>query len=162
MTGAVERVRAEVQRAVAGRVFPAAVAEVGNDCGVIWRQAFGSLTFDATSGVVGDDTIFDLASLTKPLATTSLVLELVGDGRTATRSRSRTCWSTPPGFPPASWIARLPVAGSSRTKSVHFSWSIPRAHGRSTATSVSSCLVFSQRTAAATDLTGSSIELSVS
>jgi len=81
MTGAVERVRAEVQRAVDGRVFPAAVAEVGNDCGVIWRQAFGSLTFDATAGVVGDDTIFDLASLTKPLATTSLVLKLVGDGQ---------------------------------------------------------------------------------
>src|SRR6516164_3883695 len=81
MTGALERVRADLQDAIAGRIFPAAVAEVGDHRKTIWRESFGSMTFGETSSAIGDDTIFDLASLTKPLATTSLLLELVGDSR---------------------------------------------------------------------------------
>jgi CubicO group peptidase (beta-lactamase class C family) len=43
---------------------------------VIWREPFGTLTFEA-SAATGERTIFDLASLTKPIATTSVALELI-------------------------------------------------------------------------------------
>ena len=66
--------------AVGRRVFPAAVAEVGTHAGALWRRAFGTLTFDERARHAELDTIFDLASLTKPIATTSVVLTLVHDG----------------------------------------------------------------------------------
>lgn len=67
-------------RAIAARLFPAAVAEVGDRSGVLWREAFGTLTFDDGRPTVAS-TIFDLASLTKPIATTSIVLDLIAQGR---------------------------------------------------------------------------------
>jgi CubicO group peptidase (beta-lactamase class C family) len=72
--------RALVARAIHERVFPAAVAEAGSSSGVLWREAFGTLTFDADSRPAADDTIFDLASLTKPLATTTAAMQLVARG----------------------------------------------------------------------------------
>ena len=62
------------------RAFPAASAEVGRSHGPIWRRAFGTLTYQADSAGVGHDTIFDLASLTKIIATTTLVMRAVDDG----------------------------------------------------------------------------------
>jgi CubicO group peptidase (beta-lactamase class C family) len=56
-------------------VFPAAVAETGTGDGVLWREAFGRLTFESGE-VTGIGTIFDLASLTKPIATTTVILAM--------------------------------------------------------------------------------------
>ena len=66
--------------AAAGRVFPAAVIEVGCAARPEWRQAVGTLTYDRDSPPARDDTIFDLASLTKVLSTTPLVMRLVERG----------------------------------------------------------------------------------
>jgi CubicO group peptidase (beta-lactamase class C family) len=66
-------------RAVADRIFPAAVAEVGRSDGVLWREAFGTLAFDDATAAT-ETTIFDLASLTKPVATTTVVMDLVAQG----------------------------------------------------------------------------------
>jgi CubicO group peptidase (beta-lactamase class C family) len=66
--------------AVAARAFPATVIEVGSSVKPVWRRAVGTLTYDAGSAPVRDDTIFDLASLTKVLATTPLVMRLVERG----------------------------------------------------------------------------------
>jgi CubicO group peptidase (beta-lactamase class C family) len=74
-----DAVRDVLIRAVQARVFPAAVAEVGNSRGVLWREPFGALTFESGAPPTLPDTIFDLASLTKPIATTSIVLRLVAD-----------------------------------------------------------------------------------
>jgi CubicO group peptidase (beta-lactamase class C family) len=63
------------------RLFPAAVAEVGMSSGVIWTEAFGTLTFDDDAPRAALWTIFDLASLTKPIATTTVMLDLVRAGR---------------------------------------------------------------------------------
>ena len=63
------------------RVFPAASVEVGASAGVLWREALGTLTFDEPSRRTGENTVFDLASLTKPVATTSVVMHLVNDDR---------------------------------------------------------------------------------
>jgi CubicO group peptidase (beta-lactamase class C family) len=67
--------------AVTTRAFPAATIEVGTAGQVLWRQAFGSLTYDPGSQPARDDTIFDLASLTKVMATTPLLMRLLETGR---------------------------------------------------------------------------------
>lgn len=74
------RARAIVTEAVQRRVCPAAVVEVGSSQTVLWREAFGTLTFAAGAPPTTDDTVFDLASLTKPVATTTLVLSAVTSG----------------------------------------------------------------------------------
>ena len=60
--------------------FPAAVIEVGHSRGVLWQQAFGTLAKDNGSPPATLDTVFDLASLTKVLATTTLVMTAVSRG----------------------------------------------------------------------------------
>ena len=60
--------------AIARRVFPAAVAEIGDSSGTRWRDAVGTLAFDDTTPAT-TSTVFDLASLTKPLATTTVVMD---------------------------------------------------------------------------------------
>jgi CubicO group peptidase (beta-lactamase class C family) len=65
--------------AIAARVFPAAAAEVGSSGGVLWQQAFGTLTFDEAAAPAEIDTPFDLASLTKVIATATGIMRLVHD-----------------------------------------------------------------------------------
>ena len=79
----IEIVRALLTRAITERLFPAAVVEVGRSSGVLWREAFGSLTFESPSVPAHEQTIFDLASLAKPIATTSVCLQLLADGAIA-------------------------------------------------------------------------------
>ena len=67
-------------RALAECAFPAAVVEVGGSTRPLWTAAFGRLTFDATAPPTAGDTIFDLASLTKVLSTTPLVMRQVERG----------------------------------------------------------------------------------
>ena len=69
-----------VQRGVDERAFPAAVVEVGTAGGLLWSQAFGRLDTEAESAPTQQSTIFDLASLTKVIATTTLVMRLVERG----------------------------------------------------------------------------------
>src|SRR5262245_58688349 len=61
------------------RAFPAAVAEVGRKDGPIWRRSFGTLTFDDGSQDTTNEAVFDLASLTKVIATTTLAMRAVDD-----------------------------------------------------------------------------------
>jgi CubicO group peptidase (beta-lactamase class C family) len=72
--------RAVLRRALDERAFPAAVVEVGTASETVWREAFGRLTFDADAPVTREDTIFDLASLTKVLATTPMMMQQVERG----------------------------------------------------------------------------------
>lgn len=75
-----DRPREVVLRAIADRAFPAAVVELGTAGDVLWRDAFGRLTFDADAAPTRDDTIFDLASLTKVMSTTPLMMQQVERG----------------------------------------------------------------------------------
>ncbi len=72
--------RRVLERAITEKAFPAAVVEVGTAHQPLWQQAFGHLTFDPSSPPARDDTVFDLASLTKVLATTPLIMRLVERG----------------------------------------------------------------------------------
>lgn len=72
-----------LERAVAQKAFPAAVIEVGDATRPLWSAAFGRLRFETNAPAAADDTIFDLASLTKVLATTTLVMQQVERGAMA-------------------------------------------------------------------------------
>ena len=70
-----------LREAVEAHVFPAAVAEVGTRTDVLWSAAVGALTYDPLAPFTTTDTIFDLASLTKVIATASLAMRAMDDGR---------------------------------------------------------------------------------
>lgn len=69
--------RAILDAGVEDGTFPAAVIEVGRTSGAAWRYATGRLTPEPDAPPAGEDTVFDLASLTKVIATTSLAMRLV-------------------------------------------------------------------------------------
>lgn len=66
--------------AIGRQVFPAAVVEVGHTRGAIWREAFGHLTYEPEASASTQATLFDLASLTKVIATTTIVMRLIDAG----------------------------------------------------------------------------------
>jgi CubicO group peptidase (beta-lactamase class C family) len=72
-----------LRNAIAHEAFPAAVVEVGHARGAIWREAFGRFTYDVDAPPATQATIFDLASLTKVIATTTIAMRLV-DAQTLT------------------------------------------------------------------------------
>lgn len=71
------------------RAYPAIVCEAGRADGPLWRRALGTLTYDADAPPCRESTVFDLASLTKVIATTSLAMRAVRDGRVSLSSRVR-------------------------------------------------------------------------
>jgi CubicO group peptidase (beta-lactamase class C family) len=75
------RTEALIASAIDTRACPALAIDVGGRAGSRWSAAVGRLTFDPSSAPCRPDTIFDLASLTKVIATTSLAMRLVADGR---------------------------------------------------------------------------------
>jgi CubicO group peptidase (beta-lactamase class C family) len=72
---------AVVRQAIAGGAFPGAAIEVGNAGGPIWKLATGRLTYDPGAEPVDERTIYDLASLTKVIATATLAMRAIDDGR---------------------------------------------------------------------------------
>jgi CubicO group peptidase (beta-lactamase class C family) len=79
--------RAVVTAGLAARAYPAAVVEAGRAAGPLWREAFGRLTYAAGAPAVTVGTIFDLASLTKVIATASLTMRAVAARRVALETR---------------------------------------------------------------------------
>jgi CubicO group peptidase (beta-lactamase class C family) len=78
---AVASARQLLERAIAGRLFPAASLIVGSSAGALWTDALGTLTFDRGSPPASADTVFDLASITKVVATTTVLMDLARVGR---------------------------------------------------------------------------------
>jgi len=70
-----------VERAIAARGFPGAVIALGRGGPPVHQRAFGQLTYEAGSPRVKPDTIYDLASLTKVVATTTAAMLLVEAGK---------------------------------------------------------------------------------
>jgi CubicO group peptidase (beta-lactamase class C family) len=59
------------------RVFPGAIVEVGTSAGPLWCEAVGTLGYEEQSPAVTRDTVYDLASLTKVVATTTVAMRCV-------------------------------------------------------------------------------------
>ena len=61
--------------------IPGAVVVVVHDDAVVFRKAYGSRAKKPTDEAMTLDTIFDLASLTKPVATATAIWKLIEDGK---------------------------------------------------------------------------------
>jgi CubicO group peptidase (beta-lactamase class C family) len=72
--------RRVIEDAHRARTFPAASFDVGSSDSSMLSGALGTLTFDGGAAPATLETLFDLASLTKVISTTSLVMDLVRTG----------------------------------------------------------------------------------
>lgn len=68
-----------LDRAVAEHAFPGGVLAIGQHDNLL-IHSFGRLTYDTKSAAVNADTIYDAASLTKPIVTTAAIMVLVSQG----------------------------------------------------------------------------------
>lgn len=70
-----------VNHAVDDHQLPGAVVVLGHGGHVVFRRAYGMRSLEPTQEPMTPDTIFDMASLTKPLATAVAVMQLYEQGR---------------------------------------------------------------------------------
>jgi uncharacterized protein YbbC (DUF1343 family)/CubicO group peptidase (beta-lactamase class C family) len=74
-------VDAIVNNAIAQGQTPGAVVLIGHQGKVIYRKAFGNRSLDPTLEPMTADTVFDMASLTKVMATTGSIMRMVQLGQ---------------------------------------------------------------------------------
>jgi uncharacterized protein YbbC (DUF1343 family)/CubicO group peptidase (beta-lactamase class C family) len=70
-----------INEAIAQKVTPGAVLIVGHDGKTAYKKAYGVRTTVPTPEPMTEDTVFDLASLTKPIATATAVMKLFEEGK---------------------------------------------------------------------------------
>lgn len=70
-----------IERAIADSAFPAAQLAVVRDGMLVYNKSFGTFTYDRASRPIDNTTMFDLASVSKVIGTTSAVMKLVDSGR---------------------------------------------------------------------------------
>ena len=70
-----------IQQAIADGSIPGAVLAVGHNGKVIYRKAYGHRSLEPRREPMTLDTVFDLASLTKVVATTTAVMQLIELGK---------------------------------------------------------------------------------
>jgi CubicO group peptidase (beta-lactamase class C family) len=70
-----------IESAVTERAFPGAVVALGRRSGLVKLVGHGRLSYDRGASDVEGDTVYDLASLTKVVVTTTLAMMLVDEGR---------------------------------------------------------------------------------
>src|ERR1700733_10229386 len=76
---AIDRV---VSRGITAGGYPGAAVVVGRKGAVVWERAFGRLSWETSSPHVStDETIYDLASLSKVVGTTTAIMVLYDEGR---------------------------------------------------------------------------------
>jgi uncharacterized protein YbbC (DUF1343 family)/CubicO group peptidase (beta-lactamase class C family) len=78
---ALPAVDAAIEQAIQEAQVPGAVLIVGHHGQVIYRKAYGSRALEPRREAMTLDTVFDLASLTKVIATTTSVMQLVEQGK---------------------------------------------------------------------------------
>jgi CubicO group peptidase (beta-lactamase class C family) len=71
-----------IERGIAAGGYPGAAVVVGRKGATVWEKGFGRLGWTSEAGsVVADRTIYDLASLTKVVGTTTAVMLLFDEGK---------------------------------------------------------------------------------
>ncbi|HEY1799667.1 MAG TPA: serine hydrolase [Terriglobales bacterium] len=70
-----------VEDAISHGQMPGAVLLVWHNGQVVYRKAFGNKSLEPTRSAMTVDTIFDIASLTKVVATTTAIMQLVEQGK---------------------------------------------------------------------------------
>jgi uncharacterized protein YbbC (DUF1343 family) len=79
-----------VQAAIKEKLLPGAVVLVGHRDRIVYQKAFGNRAVEPGVEPMTVDTIFDLASLTKVVATTTSMLMLIEDGKVRLSDRVAT------------------------------------------------------------------------
>jgi len=74
------RIEAVARKEIAAGHLPGAVVLVGHNGKIVYRKAFGLRCLEPRPQPMSADTVFDLASLTKVVATTTAVMQLVDGG----------------------------------------------------------------------------------
>ena len=69
-----------IAAAIAENKMPGCVVLVGRPSGIAWLKAYGNKRVEPTPESMTDDTVFDLASITKPVSTATCVMKLVEKG----------------------------------------------------------------------------------
>lgn len=70
-----------IQTSIQNHEVPGAVLIVGHDGQVVYRKAYGMRSLEPTRSAMTVDTIFDIASLTKVVATTTAAMQLMEQGK---------------------------------------------------------------------------------
>ena len=76
-----QNIDVEVESEIKQHHLPGAVVLVARSGGIVWRKAYGSRTLEPAREAMTTDTIFDLASLTKVVATATSIMILVERGK---------------------------------------------------------------------------------
>ncbi len=76
-----DRIRGLVTDEIAKDSFPGAVVLVGQNKTILFKEAFGHQMIDPNDVSMRTDTVFDLASMTKPMATGASVMVLMDQGK---------------------------------------------------------------------------------
>ncbi len=82
-----KRIDAAIDRAISEGKVPGAVVLVGRRGRIAYARAAGLRAIEPASEAMTRDTIFDLASLTKPIATATSVMILIDEGRLSPTDR---------------------------------------------------------------------------
>jgi CubicO group peptidase (beta-lactamase class C family) len=80
-SGGLDAADGVLERFLSEGAFPGGVVAVGKDGALVHVRAFGQLSCDRDSAAAQPDTIYDLASLTKVIVTTTMAMMLVDEGR---------------------------------------------------------------------------------
>lgn len=70
-----------IERYIERRAFPGAVIAIGRKGKIAHLKAFGHLSYDKGAAPTQPDTIYDIASLTKVIVTTTLTMVMFDEGR---------------------------------------------------------------------------------
>jgi uncharacterized protein YbbC (DUF1343 family)/CubicO group peptidase (beta-lactamase class C family) len=80
-TERLSRINEAVEAAIEKKELPGAVVVVGRHGRVVWRKAYGARVVEPQREPMTTDTIFDLASLTKIVATSTSIMILIEQGK---------------------------------------------------------------------------------
>jgi len=83
-----ERIKPLVEAAIARHELPGAIVLVGRGDAILYHAAFGQRAVQPSPEPMTEDTIFDVASLTKVVATTTSVMQLVEQGHIRLNDRA--------------------------------------------------------------------------
>ncbi|MBI3766290.1 MAG: serine hydrolase [Ignavibacteriales bacterium] len=75
------RIDSIIAKAIHDSAFPGAQVLVAKDGAIVYNKSFGTLEYSTSNAHVSTNTMYDLASLTKVVATTSAIMKLYDEGK---------------------------------------------------------------------------------
>lgn len=80
-TASLKKIDQIIENGIQEKTFPGAVVVVGQPHKLLWAKAYGHKTYDPKSDAVTLDSLFDMASVSKVMGTTSAALVLMDEGK---------------------------------------------------------------------------------